>query len=553
MEFLPSKSAPLPPLISSKIPPPPPLPINSGKVTQLPPPELPMGSIRSPQLTPRPPPPPPPPPPFSSSKKSPPTPPLHLLRNFATFSSSTAKQASSKKFPPTPPPPPPSMGTLPPPALPLPNKSKIPTPLPPPVISSKIPPPPQPPRLPINSGNVSPLKPAELPMGSLRGPQLTPRPPPPPPPPPLGSSKKFPPPSKGTLPPPAPPLPNKSKVPTPTPPPPPSSKSSHSSQKQESQSRPPEIDVSKLDSLFSVASASDGANKCGGPSGSKLNKPKVQLNAILALDSSALDIDQLENFIKFCPTKEEMEMLKNYNGDKEMLGKCEQFFLELMKVPRVESRLRVFAFTITFTSQVENLKLNLNTIKDAAAEIKESMKLRQIMQKILTLGNPYNRGSRAWVPERLTLDSLLELSDTHASNNKMALMHHICKILAQRMPELLDFSKDLAHLEPASKIQLVSLAKEMQAVMKGLEKVHYELTAAENDGAVSSGFRKVLKSFLDSAEAEVRALTTLYTEAGRTADALALYFLHDPERYPFERVMQILVVFAEMLSNKARD
>lgn len=33
-------------------------------------------------------------------------------------------------------------------------------------------------------------------------------------------------------------------------------------------------------------------------------------NAVLALDSSTLDIDQVENLIKFCPTKEEMEVLK---------------------------------------------------------------------------------------------------------------------------------------------------------------------------------------------------------------------------------------------------
>lgn len=33
-------------------------------------------------------------------------------------------------------------------------------------------------------------------------------------------------------------------------------------------------------------------------------------NAVLALDDSALDIDQVENLIKFCPTKEEMELLK---------------------------------------------------------------------------------------------------------------------------------------------------------------------------------------------------------------------------------------------------
>lgn len=95
------------------------------------------------------------------------------------------------------------------------------------------------------------------------------------------------------------------------------------------------------------------------------------------------------------------------------------------------------------------------------------------------------------------------------------------------MPELLDFDKDLAHLEAASKvwkmlfwyhwpyfithliaaiawvlffrvflgifdqIQLKSLAEEMQAVSKGLEKVDEELTASESDGVISAGFQKV--------------------------------------------------------------
>lgn len=33
-------------------------------------------------------------------------------------------------------------------------------------------------------------------------------------------------------------------------------------------------------------------------------------NAALAMDESVLDVDQVENLIKFCPTKEEMELLK---------------------------------------------------------------------------------------------------------------------------------------------------------------------------------------------------------------------------------------------------
>ncbi|XP_072060822.1 formin-like protein 21b isoform X7 [Arachis hypogaea] len=46
--------------------------------------------------------------------------------------------------------------------------------------------------------------------------------------------------------------------------------------------------------------------------------------AVLAMDESVLDVDQVKNLIKFCPTKEEMELLKGYTGDKENLEKCEQ-------------------------------------------------------------------------------------------------------------------------------------------------------------------------------------------------------------------------------------
>lgn len=35
---------------------------------------------------------------------------------------------------------------------------------------------------------------------------------------------------------------------------------------------------------------------------------------MLALEDSAMDVDQVENLIKFCPTKEEMELLKVENA-----------------------------------------------------------------------------------------------------------------------------------------------------------------------------------------------------------------------------------------------
>ncbi|XP_031131551.1 formin-like protein 17 isoform X2 [Ipomoea triloba] len=84
--------------------------------------------------------------------------------------------------------------------------------------------------------------------------------------------------------------------------------------------------MSELETLFSATVPDSGRRNGGGKSGNAAGAKadKVHLCSVLALDDSTLDIDQIENLIKFCPTKEEMELLKNYKGEKENLGKCEQ-------------------------------------------------------------------------------------------------------------------------------------------------------------------------------------------------------------------------------------
>ncbi|KAL8149614.1 hypothetical protein AgCh_006570 [Apium graveolens] len=322
----------------------------------------------------------------------------------------------------------------------------------------------------------------------------------------------------------------------------------------------PDIDISELESLFSAAVPTSGKGGPGGktnPRSPVVNKPeKVQLidhrraynceimlskvkiplnelmNSVLALEDSALDADQVDNLIKFCPTKEEMELLKNYKGEIDMLGKCEQFFFELMQVPRAESKLRVLSFKLQFKSQVSDLRNSLDIINSAAEQIRSSCKLKKIMQTILSLGNALNQGTARGSAVGFRLDSLLKLTETRARNNKMTLMHYLCKVLAEKLPELLDFSKDLGSLESSTKIQLKFLAEEMQAISKGLE--------------------KVLKEFLCFAEGEVRSLASLYSVVGRNVDALILYFGEDPARCPFEQVVSTLLNFVRMF-NKSHE
>ncbi|KAJ3693423.1 hypothetical protein LUZ60_008903 [Juncus effusus] len=578
-------------------------PLQKISVLTPPKPPSPTSNINSAPVRPSLPPPPPPLP--AQHVPDPPVPstptklaPVHPSLNQSPLS--TTKPSSPTPGPPTPPQSKPKLAPPPPP--PPPSTAPGPPPPPPPAIPTPPTPPQSKPRAPGPPPPPPPRAPGPPPPPLLR----PPGPPPPhpgapgPPPPPPGAP--GPPPPPGTL---GPPRANGT-----GPPPPPNGVkggpalkgkfgASRSSQGQQvkknlkplhwvkvtramqgslwaeapksDDSKAPVFDMAELECLFSAAlpsADSKGSDKSGRSSAPKnekihlidlrkanncgimLTKVKMPLSdlmsAILALDDSVLDGDQVENLIKFTPTKDEIELLKGFNGDKESLGECERYFLELMKVPRVESKLRVFLFKIQFKSQVSDLRKNLIIVNSCAEEIKESAKFKRIMQTILSLGNALNQGTARGSAVGFRLDSLLKLSDTRARNNKMTLMHYLCKVLAEKLPELLDFHKDLVSLDQAAKIQLKSLAEEMQAVNKGLEKVEQELTTSENDGPVSDTFRKTLKEFLSIAEADVRTLTSLYSTVGRNADALARYFGEDPARCSFEQVVSTLLNFVRL-------
>ncbi|XP_052476738.1 formin-like protein 20 [Gossypium raimondii] len=575
---------PLPPTKDGASPPPSsPLPPQNGAFPPASPSMPPLGSS-----------PPPPPPPPSTFGALPPSefdvsPPVHGM---------TAPPTASCGAPP---PPPPTLGA----PTPPPGASPSPPPPPPPPLpslSSTSPPPPPPP--PMSSAPPPPPPPfgAPPPPPPIPG---APSPPmagaPPPPPPPGGRAPGPPPPpgAPGVGPPPPPPLGGKaadmkgrgrgrgagaapkrsslkplhwSKV----------TRAIQGSLWDELQRLgeiqiSAEIDVSELETLFSAVVPKPAAKSAGKSkaAGSKpdvvhlvdlkrannteimLTKVKMPLSdmmaAVLALDDSVLDADQVENLIKFCPNKDEMELVKGYTGDKETLGKCEQFFLELMKVPRVEAKLRVFSFKIQFNTQISEFKKSLNIVNSACEEVRNSLKLKEIMKKILCLGNTLNQGTARGSAVGFKLDSLLKLSETRASNSRMTLMHYLCKVLATRAPELLEFHLDLVSLEAASKVQLKYLAEEMQAIIKGLEKVKQELAASEDDGPVSEGFRKTLKDFTTVAETEAGSLQNLYTVVGRNADALALYFGEDPARCPFEQVTVTILKFVKLFQKALEE
>ncbi|KAK1407328.1 hypothetical protein QVD17_38942 [Tagetes erecta] len=580
-----------PPIQHAPPPPPPPPPPPTHEVPLPPPPPPPMHDVPPPPPISKAPPP-PPPPPFPGGEPPPPPPPMH----------GPPPPPPPPMYGAPPPPPPPMYGAPPPPPPPM---YGAPPPPPPPMYGGPAPPPPPPlpggapPPPPLPGGPPPPPPPpgGAPPPPPLPGGAPPPPPPPggaPPPPPPPGGARGPPPPPGAPGPPPPPGAPG----PPGGPPPPPGrlgggpgrgrgrgpavkksnlkplhwNKVTRAMQgtlwEELQRQSPPDVDVSELETLFSNAAPKKAAPTDADKKKAASSKPeKVQLidlrrannteimltkvkmplpeivEAVLAMDETLLDVDQVENILKFCPTKEEMEQLKNYTGDLEKLGKCEQYFLELMKVPRMEAKLNIFLFKIQFNSQLADLKKSLDTVNSACDEVRKSVRLKEIMKRILYLGNTLNQGTARGAAVGFKLDSLLKLTDTRASNSRMTLMHYLCKLIANKSPTLLVFNEDLVSLEAASKVQLKTVAEEMQALILGLKKVKQEVDACASDGPISAGFLKTLKEFIGHVESEVANCNSFYAVVGKNADGLALYFGEDPKRCPFEQATQTLLNF----------
>jgi len=57
--------------------------------------------------------------------------------------------------------------------------------------------------------------------------------------------------------------------------------------------------------------------------------------AVLDFEEAALTAEKAAQFLKNLPTPEEEEILKNFQGEPATLGRVEQFFHQIVSIPRL--------------------------------------------------------------------------------------------------------------------------------------------------------------------------------------------------------------------------
>lgn len=270
--------------------------------------------------------------------------------------------------------------------------------------------------------------------------------------------------------------------------------------------------------------------------------------AVLDFDEATLTAEKTVQLLKNLPTVEEEDILKNYQGEPSQLGRVEQFFHQLVTIPRLKSRVEVLHSRWTMGDKLADTVHNVETITMASRELVSNQNLGKILEILLAVGNFMNFGPMKPTTTGFRIEFLTKLRDVRTNDNKSTLLHYIANFLAQRHPELLEFSKEISHVEPASKISQKLISGEMISLKTALEQIKSELKAVDG----KDGLFEVMGPFHEEMKNKLDTLSTEITVMNEWLKKTVEWFGED-SNVPVEEILQTISTFAINLDVAVRD
>lgn len=165
-------------------------------------------------------------------------------------------------------------------------------------------------------------------------------------------------------------------------------------------------------SALSARATGAGAHGAHGAGGASLLEAKRALNigialrqlrikpdgsltsALLSLDESLLSADGCEMLLKVVPTADERETaLALTPAEVGTLGEVERVFVEMARMPHLETRLNAIADIRRFGALVEEATRHARRAAAALRTLRESDGVRALLATVLEVGNALNAGS----------------------------------------------------------------------------------------------------------------------------------------------------------------
>ncbi|XP_072041000.1 inverted formin-2-like isoform X2 [Amphiura filiformis] len=249
--------------------------------------------------------------------------------------------------------------------------------------------------------------------------------------------------------------------------------------------------------------------------------------------------ERLKSLMNLMPDKQEIEMLRAFDGDKDKLGTAEKFYLLLADLSNYQLRVEGMLLKEEFKSSVGDLKPAIECLQQACQDILGSETLLEFLTLILLTGNFMNSGGFAGNAAGFKISSLMKIPDTKSNKPRMNLMHFIVQLAEDKDKKLLNFPNEMNSLKAATRLSIDHLSGEVNQLNKSLQKIEKQLTNAPAD------ITEQLQDFLKDAQSEVAGLQDGLKKINELSNEVAAYFLEDAATFKLQEFLGIFKTFAE--------
>ncbi|XP_022735388.1 formin-like protein 5 [Durio zibethinus] len=262
-------------------------------------------------------------------------------------------------------------------------------------------------------------------------------------------------------------------------------------------------------------------------------------------EGNELPVELLQTLLKMAPTADEELKLRLFTGDISQLGAAERFLKVLVDIPFAFKRMEALFFMCSLYDEVTVTRESFETLEVACKELRSSRLFLKLLEAVLKTGNRMNDGTFRGGAKAFKLDTLLKLSDVKGVDGKTTLLHFVVQEIIRteglravrvaresksfssiKSDDLLeDVSPDMEEHYRSLGLQVVShLSSDLENVKKAAAldaenltgtvaklghvflKVRDFLNSEMKSTEEESGFHETLKSFVQSAEADVMSL-----------------------------------------------
>lgn len=259
------------------------------------------------------------------------------------------------------------------------------------------------------------------------------------------------------------------------------------------------------------------------------------IRAINALDTQTLSMDAIELLQRMVPLDVEIKAYREYNmakKDVENLTEEDRIMRQFSCVERFATKLQIMAFMSSFEENVKMVKPQVNAITLASKSLRQSKKMKRVLELILCFGN-YMNSTKKGPCYGFKLQSLDSLTITKSTDKKQTLVHYLADLVVKRFPELKGFDAELTFLDKAAQYSLENIMTDVRELEKGMELTRREL---ENRLATPNAKDKAkvvqnqsLKEFVDMAGEAVGNLRSEADRAQKLFTDCVEYFGENPK------------------------